>query len=181
MTTEEAALAPTPKYPKKPKKLNKAWLGQMTDKEVRFLEAWAKENFAGAKMYPCAKEAGYEADGFRAIENASRAFQRLMRNEQMIGALQRQGVTMDFLAKKMKQLLESKHPFNPKQPDNMAQMKAWENAARVMDLNPPQKIDMEQHRETQLVISIEDIRRIEKIKDVEVIDVESIPTETVSE
>jgi hypothetical protein len=105
----------------------------------------------------------------------TRALKKLSNNPLFQKALRRQGVTMDTMAKKLKDLMDAEHPQFPGRPDNLAQIKALDMAMKAKDIYPSTKIELDRTDTVNIVISAEVIHAVEKAKGVKIIDVEAEP------
>lgn len=104
----------------------------------------------GLNKQQCAKKAGYASPSASATKNEK----TMPGNELMKEALTREAVTYQTLAKKIKKLMNCKHPFAPAQPDNQVQLKAVQEGGKILDGYPSQKIDINK-TETKFIVSIE--------------------------
>lgn len=134
-----------------------------TDRDAAFIEKWSDANFDQTKKTACAVSAGLGA-GDMARLNGGRVSKALVQNKKLRSALKRKGVDMDKIADKIVQLLDAKSQYNEHLPDNFIQHKTLETAIRVLDANPPQKIEVDKTTTTHVVITQDAIQRIEKYK-----------------
>ncbi len=134
-----------------------------TQKDAAFIEKWKDQNFDIAKRQECAVAAGL-GTGDLARMNGGRVTKALLQNKKLRAALKRVDVDMDSVAGKIKELLDAKSPLNPTMPDNFIQHKTVETLIRVMDANPPQKIEVDKSTTQHIVITNEAIDRLEKYK-----------------
>lgn len=112
----------------------------------------------GMNKHQCAEKAGYASPSASATKN-----ERTMGgNELMQEALTREAVTYQTIAKKIKKILDCKHPFAPEQPDNQVQLKAVQEAGKILDSYPSQKIDINK-TETKFIVSIEAKKMAEEL------------------
>lgn len=132
-----------------------------SEKDATFIEKWKDQNFNIAKRQECAVAAGL-GTGDLARMNGGRVTKALLQNKKLRSALKRKGVDMDSVADKIKELLDAKSPLNPTMPDNYIQHKTVETLIRVMDANPPQKIEVDKTSTTQVIISNDTVARLEK-------------------
>jgi hypothetical protein len=93
--------------------------------------------------------------------NGGRVTKALLQNKKLRRALKRVDVDMDSVAGKIKELLDAKSPLNPTMPDNFIQHKTVETLIRVMDANPPQKIEVDKSTTQHIVITNEAATRLE--------------------
>jgi hypothetical protein len=85
----------------------------------------------------------------------------------------KKNITLETLVDKHKELLEAKHPFAPNMPDNIVQLKAFQEGMKIMGGYPipEQKVDVRHSEEYH--ISVEDQEKAAKTLR-ECIDVEII-------
>ena len=107
----------------------------------------------GLNKRQCAEKAGY-TPGVAASASATRNEKTMAGNELMQEALTREAITYQTIAKKIKKLMNCKHPFAPKQPDNQVQLKAVQEGGKILDSYPTQKLDINK-TETKFIVSIE--------------------------
>lgn len=138
----------------------------LSARERAFLQYWYEAEFDRSKIEECAVKAGYPP-GTQGVEQGGRAWSRALKNKEFQLALEKQGIQFERMAKKLDQLLEAEHPMYQGKPDNFIQHKALETAIRVMDANPPTKVDIDKHEEKNIVISMETMSMIEDVLDVE--------------
>lgn len=144
-----------------------------TEKQRRFFEIWAtKYNFSleGGALAKAHTEAGYSPTSQK---NAYQTLYSSNLNKAVRFIMMKKNITLDRLVDKHAQLLEAKHPFAPEQPDNVVQLKAWQEGMKLYGGYPVpvQKVDV--HHSEEYHISIEDQRKAEKTLQ-ECIDVEPI-------
>jgi len=132
-----------------------------SEKDATFIEKWKDQNFDIAKRQECAVAAGL-GTGDMARMNGGRVTKSLLQNKKLRSALKRIDVDMDSVAGKIKELLDAKSPLNPNMPDNFIQHKTVETLIRVMDANPPQKIEVDKSTTHQVIISNDTVSRLEK-------------------
>jgi len=96
--------------------------------------------------------------------NGGRVTKALLQNKKLRSALKRIDVDMDSVAGKIKELLDAKSPLNPNMPDNFIQHKTVETLIRVMDANPPQKIEVDKSTTHQIVITNEAVTSLESYR-----------------
>jgi len=135
-----------------------------TEKDSRFIEKWSEAGFDIAKRQECAVAAGL-GKGDMARMNGGRVAKALLQNKRLQRALKRKNIDFDKIADKLCQLLEAKSPMNLMANDNFIQHKAVETLIRVMDANPPQKIEVDKTTTSQVIITHEAVQRIEKYKE----------------
>lgn len=132
-----------------------------SEKDAAFIEKWKDQNFDITKRAACATAAGL-GTGDLARMNGGRVTKALLQNKKLRAALKRVDVDMDSVAEKIKELLDAKSPLNPDMPDNFIQHKTVETLIRVMDANPPQKIEVDKSTTHQVIISNDTVARLEK-------------------
>jgi hypothetical protein len=132
-----------------------------SEKDATFIEKWKDQNFDIKKRQECAVAAGL-GTGDLARMNGGRVTKSLLQNKKLRSALKRKNVDMDSVADKIKELLDAKSPLNPTMPDNYIQHKTVETLIRVMDANPPQKIEVDKSTTHQVIISNDTVSRLEK-------------------
>jgi hypothetical protein len=145
-----------------------------TELQRKFFEIWAtKYNFSleGGALAKAYIEAGYAP--LYAQENAHKTLYSTNLNKIVRFIMMKKNITLARLVDKHAQLLEAKHPFAPEMPDNVVQLKAWQEGMKIMGGYPVpvQKVDV--HHSEEYHISIEDQRKAEKTLQ-ECIDVEPI-------
>jgi hypothetical protein len=144
--------------------------GDFTCKDAAFIEKWADKNFDIAARAECAEAAGL-GTGDMARMNGGRVSKALLQNLKLREALKRRrNIDMDTIADKLADLLDCKSPLNPNASDNYIQHKALETLIRVMDANPPQKIEVDKNTTTQVVITHEAVERMEKYRKMRELD-----------
>lgn len=131
-----------------------------TEKDAAFIEKFAETNFDITKRQECAVAAGL-GTGDMARLNGGRVTKALLQNKKLRAALKRVDVDMDTVAGKLKELLDAKSPLNPEANDNFIQHKTVETLIRVMDANPPQKIEVDKSTTHQVIITNEAAVRLE--------------------
>lgn len=131
------------------------------EKDANFISAWKDQGFDITKRQECAVSAGL-GTGDMARMNGGRVTKALLQNKKLRRALKRVDVDMDSVAGKIKELLNAKSPLNPRMPDNFIQHKTVETLIRVMDANPPQKIEVDKSTIHQVIISNDTVSRLEK-------------------
>ena len=134
-----------------------------SEKDANFISAWKDANFDIAKRQTCAVAAGL-GTGDLARMNGGRVTKSLLQNKKLRSALKRIDVDMDSVAGKIKELLDAKSPLNPNMPDNFIQHKTVETLIRVMDANPPQKIEVDKSTTHQIVITNEAVTSLESYR-----------------
>ena len=132
-----------------------------TEKDAAFITKYAETGFDIKKRQSCAVAAGL-GTGDLARMNGGRVTKALLQNKKLRAALKRVDVDMDSVAGKIKELLDAKSPLNPSMPDNFIQHKTVETLIRVMDANPPQKIEVDKSEIHQVIISNDTVSRLEK-------------------
>jgi hypothetical protein len=132
-----------------------------SEKDAAFIEKWKDADFDIKKRQECAVAAGL-GTGDLARMNGGRVTKSLLQNKKLRSALKRVNVDMDSVAGKIKELLDAKSPLNPDMPDNFIQHKTVETLIRVMDANPPQKIEVDKSTTHQVIISNDTVSRLEK-------------------
>jgi hypothetical protein len=132
-----------------------------SEKDAAFITKYAETGFDIKKRQECAVAAGL-GTGDLARMNGGRVTKALLQNKKLRAALKRVDVDMDSVAGKIKELLDAKSPLNPTMPDNFIQHKTVETLIRVMDANPPQKIEVDKTTTTQVIINNDTMARLEK-------------------
>lgn len=145
-----------------------------TERQRMFFEIWAtKYNFSldGGALAKAYVEAGYSPSDARG--NAHKTLHSSNLNKVVRIIMAKKNITLGRLVDKHAQLLEAKHPFAPDQPDNVVQLKAWQEGMKLYGGYPVpiQKVDVTHSEEYH--ISVEDQRRADKTLQ-ECIDVEII-------
>lgn len=120
-----------------------------TEKQFKYQNYRLTTNLSKSK---CFEKAGY----------APGAKEPIGGNELMQEALTREAVTCQTLAKKIKKLINCKHPFAPDRPDNQVQLKAVQEAGKIHEVYPNQKIDINK-TEVKFVVSIEAKKMAEEL------------------
>ena len=131
-----------------------------SEKDATFITKYAETGFDIKKRQECAVAAGL-GTGDLARMNGGRVTKALLQNKKLRRALKRVDVDMDSVAGKIKELLDAKSPLNPTMPDNFIQHKTVETLIRVMDANPPQKIEVDKSTTQHIVITNEAATRLE--------------------
>lgn len=165
-----------------PKKKRKPKTQKLSLRQEVFMEEFAKMGFDWNKRKLAVLRAGYEP--VNALLTANQVIRKVTNNDRMIAAMTRKGINFSKLAEKLQALLNAEQVVKVqhdgtliKSPDNFVQHKAFETAARLYDTFPSQKIDIDQHSVTEIVLSPEIIGRIQKAKEMETIDLERIEGE----
>jgi hypothetical protein len=144
-----------------------------TERDRKFVALFQASGFDLAKREELAVAAGFPP-GHPARGNAGRVIKALVNNKAMQSALKKEGVDNKKLAEKLKELLDCKHPFAPKQADNLAQLKAVEMSLRVKDAFPSTKIDIDKTDRKEIIVSGEVIQRLERFQTFKDIDVTAV-------
>lgn len=145
-----------------------------TEKQRKFFEIWGTKynfSFEGGSLKKAYVEAGYAP--LYAAKNAYETLYSTNLNKAVRAIMVKKNITLERLVEKHAQLLEAKHPFAPDMPDNVVQLKAWQEGVKLYGGYPVpvQKVDV--HHSEEYHISIEDQRKAEKTFQ-ECIDVEPI-------
>lgn len=141
-----------------------------TERDQKFVELFAAENFSLAKREECAVKAGFKP-GYGAEMNGRRVVNALVHNKKMQRAMKKKGIDFDTLAGKLAQLLDCKHPAFPLQPDNAIQHKALETSLRIKDAFPPNRLELDKREHKEIVITGEFVQRFEKFERFKALDV----------
>jgi hypothetical protein len=134
-----------------------------TEKDADFIEKWRDADFDISKRQGCAEAAGL-GTGEIARLNGGRVTKAMLNNRKLRAALKRVDVNWDSIAGKLKELLDAKSVYNENMPDNFIQHKTVETLIRVMDANPPQKIEVDKNTTTQIIITDEAAKRLEEYR-----------------
>ena len=141
-------------------------------KDADFIKSWTDTGFDIAKRAECAEAAGL-GTGDMAKMNGGRVTKAMLNNRKLRAALKRVDVDWDAIAGKLKDLLNAKSVYNDQMPDNFIQHKTVETLIRVMDANPPQKIEVDKNTTTQIVITDEAAKRLEEYRKMRELDYDS--------
>lgn len=141
-----------------------------TPLEMSIIKRISDSGFDLSKVRQAALDAGVSAG--EANATATRALKKISNNPLFQKALKKQGVTMDEMARKLKELMDAKHPQYPDQNDNLAQLKALDMAMKATDIYPSTKIELDKTETIQIILSAEVIHAVERAKGIKVIDVE---------
>lgn len=154
----------------------------LTELQQKFFEAWGKEGFAIEKRFKAALEAGYPPQNLPA--HAHNAITAIGNNAKMCKAMEDEGITFEFLAKRLKINLEAQQPLVKKDgtviwyDDGFVQNKALDLNMKILDALAPKKLDVDwkQYSRVDINISEDSRKRAKKAsEELEVIDV--IPEE----
>lgn len=134
-----------------------------TERQRKFFEIWAtkyKFSFDDGALAKAYVEAGYSP--YFANCNARTALYSSNLNKVVRIAMEKHNITIDRLVGKHAELLEAKHPFAPEMPDNIVQLKAFQEGMKLYGGYPVpiQKVDVTHSEEYH--ISVEDQRRADK-------------------
>jgi len=77
------------------------------------------------------------------LSNSSRTMDQLLSRKPILESLEKRKVTDDYVALKIKQMLNAKHPLAPTQKDNHAIIKAIQEVNKISDNYPVQKFQSE--------------------------------------
>ena len=113
----------------------------MTFRERKYTRNLAAAGFPESKKAKAeiARNSGY-ADGYGAVKHmeSNERIRTVIQNE-----MDRQGLQLKNLVKKHKVLLNCKHPFRPKQPDNTVQFNALKEAYKLQDVYPASRVEID--------------------------------------
>lgn len=141
-----------------------------TAQEMALVKRFTDTGYDISKLRDCALESGY---GARDVNSGiQRALRKIANNPRLQQALRKQGVTMSRLAKKLDSLLDAKSAQFPGRDDNLAQGKALELAVKIMDALPSQKIELDKTETHVIQLAPETIAAIQRVKGIQVIDIE---------
>lgn len=107
-----------------------------TDKQKAFL----RNRVAGMNKRQAAIQAGYAPS--TASIMAKRITDKLSGDKDFLKELERQGLSISYIVKKLKELLDSLEPFYPVWPGNMAEISALELVIEILDFSPSQKVEI---------------------------------------
>lgn len=107
-----------------------------TDKQKAFL----RNRLAGMNKRQSAIWAGYAPS--TASIMAKRITDKLAGNKDFLEEMERQGLSISYIVKKLKELLDSLEPFYPVWPGNMAEISALELVIEILNFTPSQKIEI---------------------------------------
>jgi len=107
-----------------------------TDKQKAFL----RNRLAGMNKRQSAIWAGYAPS--TASIMAKRITDKLAGNKDFLEEMERQGLSISYIVKKLKELLDSLEPFYPVWPGNMAEISALELVIEILDFSPSQKVEI---------------------------------------
>lgn len=155
------------------KKKNK----ELTEMQQKFFKEWGKEGFAIEKRFKAALEAGYPPQNLPA--HAHNAITAIGNNAKMCKAMEDEGITFKFLAKRLKINLEAQKPLVvdgsvEMYDDGFVQNKALELSMKIQDALAPKKLDVDwkQYNRVDINISQDSRERAKKAtEELEVIDV----------
>lgn len=161
-------------------------------RDARFIQLWSGTDFDPLAKAKCAEAAGFSPKCSRL--QAGKVISRLMQNQKMQKELNKAGIDMKRLAKKIDEQLEAVHPMaktthfdKEKQewigpPDNFARGKAIELGIKLFDAIPPIRIEEDKTETKQIVLSGEVVHRLEtfeeqrrRISEANTFDVAPIP------
>jgi len=95
---------------------------------------------AGMNKRQSAIRAGYAPS--TASIMAKRITDKLSGDKDFLKELERQGLSISYIVKKLKELLDSLEPFYPVWPGNMAEISALELVIEILDFSPSQKVEI---------------------------------------
>jgi hypothetical protein len=147
-----------------------------TERDQKFVELFAAENFNLAKREECAVKAGFQP-GYGAMMNGRRISAALINNKKMQKALKKKGIDFNKIADKLVELLDCKHPAFPKSPDNAIQHKAVETCIRISDAFPPNRVELDKREQKEIILTGEVVHRLEKFEKFKALDVLPEPPE----
>jgi hypothetical protein len=86
-------------------------------------------------------------------------------NKKLQTALRRKGINMETIADKIVELLNANWGAEQKAPDNIIRHRVLETLIRVLDANPPQKLEIDKTTTHQVVFTPEAVSRLEKYRE----------------
>jgi hypothetical protein len=132
-----------------------------TPRDIEFTKRFLECGMDETKAIQIAEDVGYKP-GLQAINHAGRLKKVAYRNERMQRELKKAGVDHKRVAEKMNGLLDAESAMFPGKPDNIVQLKALELSAKIMDVFPPARVEMDKHETHEVVIDKEVFGLIEK-------------------
>jgi hypothetical protein len=142
---------------------------EATRRQLDFFLYWRRYNFAKDKKRDAMRMAGYS--DFTKAKEVVEPMMKQIRKE-----MKRQGITVPYLVSKHKELLECTDAMNEDHPDNKIQLKALQEAYKINEVYPMQKIQVDK-TERSVHVDIETIRIAEELSGEKIIDVEPLEEE----
>lgn len=138
-----------------------------------FLRLFAESGFDERKKAECAYKAGYSMK--YAQDRANQILNNPKINDLLQQIMAERGLELEMVVDEHKRILTSgMHPFRPKQPDNIARLKAIDMAYKGYDVMPSTKVDVHKTVDAKYNMTIEDVRKMEEVTGEKIIDAETI-------
>ncbi len=126
-----------------------------SNQEIVYLRELAKRNFDLNSRSECAMIAGYENG---VVPDSAGVIDKITKNGHMQLAMKARGITMDYVVRKLKELMTSANRFGP---DNLVRLGAAKLAIELLDVLPSTKIDITKRSMSfNITISPEAAKRI---------------------
>jgi len=142
-------------------------------RDAKFIKLWSDAGFDPALKVECARTAGFSPSS--AKTSTGKIVNSIIQNSKMRRELKRAGVDMRRLALKISELMDAPHPLvKPYKdaegnlhfmPDNLAQLKATEMAAKIHDVFAPLRIQEDKTETKQIVLTAEVVHRLERFNE----------------
>ena len=137
----------------KPRKIRDMGIRQLPKKHRQALQNYLDQGMTNKKK--ASEDAGF-AD--------ARPLDKVLERKQIVNSLEKKGVTDDYIALKIKQGLNAKHPQFSKQKDQHAIVKFVSEANKLRNNYPPTKIQQES-KNIHIILTSEDSKQYQKFKE----------------
>jgi hypothetical protein len=141
--------------------------------ELKFIKNWAEMGYDLTKA-----DEAMQGTGIASPEKFPKhIINKLAANERLQVALVKEGITFKKLAEKLNELLECEDPKYVGRPDNTVRHRAFQDAVRLLNADPPQKVNISKDEHREIHVTVDHVQKIEKALNARVVEGELLPNE----